>query len=335
MAMAAKSERLLNVVVMLMRGGWVTRRVLRRTVPDYRAAPTEDSFQRMFERDKAELRDLGIPVEIGPDGAQGDEVGYRVRRTDYAFPDLVLDADDLSIIAMAAKAWSDAALAQEARIATAKLGALASAGAPQAMPEWDVRLPEAGEWFSTVYGAIRDRQVLTFGYRKADASKAAQRDVEPWALISRNSAWYVVGRDLDRGEPRAFRTSRIQGVVATKGETHAYVRPTRSDMDALVGPIARASAQGMATVALASGAGVALRRRAVAIAPDAGPGGSDLITLEVADERGLAMEIGGLGGAACALEPPSLVSAVVDGLTAIVGAHQPAAPSARQPEVRP
>lgn len=322
--MAAKSERLLNLVVMLMRGGWVTRRELRATVPDYRDAPTEDSFQRMFERDKSELRDLGIPVETGPDGAQGDEVGYRVRRGDYGLPDISLDADDLTILAMAAKAWSDAALAQDARTAAAKLGALVEETSAREVPELDIRLPEAGEWFGPVYAAIRDRCVLTFDYRNAEATTAAPRRVEPWALISRNGAWYIVGRDIDRGEPRAFRTARIHGRVPQAGPSGAFVRPERAEMDLQVGPITDVTQHAQATVALAPGTGIVLRRRARAIEVGTGPAGSDLVTLDVADERALAMDIGALGGAAVAIAPPSLLAAVRDGLDEVLTAHSAA-----------
>ena len=64
-----------------------------------------------------------------------------------------------------------------------------------------------------------------------------------------------------------------------------------------------------------------LRRRALRVAAGAGPGGSDLITLDVADERALATEIGALGGNACAISPPSLVTAIEDGLRAVLAAH--------------
>jgi proteasome accessory factor B len=316
--MSAKSERLLNLVVMLMRGGWVTRRELRATVPDYRDAPTEDSFQRMFERDKAELRDLGIPMETGPEGALGDEVGYRVRRGDYALPDVALDADDLTMLALAARVWEDAALAQEARIAAVKLGAVSDGASAAAVPELDVRLPSAGEWFDAVYRSIRDRVVLSFEYRNAAAPVARPRSVEPWALVSRAGAWYIVGRDVDRGEARAFRTSRIQGDVRQVGQAEAFERPDRTEMDLQISPLTDSRGRANAELAVRPGAGQALRRRARSVLAGQGPGGSDLVTVPLGDEQDLARDLVALGGAAVAVSPPSLIAAVTDAAQAVL-----------------
>lgn len=316
--MAAKSERLLNLVVMLMRGGWVTRRELRGTVPDYRDAPSEESFQRMFERDKAELRDLGIPVDIGPEGAQGDEVGYRVRRADYALPDITFDADEVTMLALAARAWTNATLAQEARIAAVKLGALSDGISATAIPELDVRLPEAGEWFDVVYRAIMDRVVLSFDYRNAAAPAAQPRRLEPWALVSRAGAWYVVGRDIDRQQARAFRTSRIQSTVVFASQPGAFVRPDRAAMDLEIAPLTEPRERAIATLAVRAGAGQALRRRAKSISVAQGPGGSDLITVALGDEQDLARDLVALGGAAIALTPPSLIAAVEQAADAVL-----------------
>ena len=70
---AKKTERLLNLVICLL----ATRRFLsvqeiRTAVPGY-AQDTEESFRRMFERDKEELRELGIPLETGTDSAAHDD----------------------------------------------------------------------------------------------------------------------------------------------------------------------------------------------------------------------------------------------------------------------
>jgi proteasome accessory factor B len=321
--MATKSERLLNLVVMLMRGGWVTRRELRATVPDYRDAPSEDSFQRMFERDKAELRDLGIPMETGPEGAQGDEVGYRVRRGDYALPDVYLDADDVTMLALAARAWQNASMAQEARIAAVKLGAVTDAGTPARVAELDVRLPESGEWFDVVYAAIRDRVVLTFAYRNAAAHVAQTRTVEPWALVSRAGAWYLFGRDVDRGEARAFRMSRVQGDMRPASSPQAYVRPARDQMDLQIGPFTDQPARTSAILAVRPGAGLALRRRARQIGLGDGPGGSDLVTVPLSDEQDLARDLVALGGAAVALAPTSLVATVTEVAEAVLAGIRP------------
>ena len=96
---AKKTERLLNLVICLL----ATRRHLsvqqiRQAVPGY-ASGSEEAFRRMFERDKEELRELGIPLETGTDShAHEDEPGYRIARRDYELPEVVLEPDEAAAL---------------------------------------------------------------------------------------------------------------------------------------------------------------------------------------------------------------------------------------------
>ena len=76
----------------------------------------------MFERDKEDLRDLGIPMETGI-GAYDDEIGYRVVRSDYALPDIHLEPDEAAAVGLAARMWSSATLGGPATRALRKLEA--------------------------------------------------------------------------------------------------------------------------------------------------------------------------------------------------------------------
>src|ERR1700761_7826123 len=71
----------------------------------------EAAFRRMFERDKSELRDLGIPVQTGGLSSWDDEIGYRIERRDYALPDLHLTPEEAAALGLAARLWSSATLA--------------------------------------------------------------------------------------------------------------------------------------------------------------------------------------------------------------------------------
>ena len=79
-----KTERLLQVVLCLSQGRrYVTKDQLRDAIPDYAACPTTEAFERMFERDKNELRELGVPLETGPRGSSTTTpaTGSTARRT--------------------------------------------------------------------------------------------------------------------------------------------------------------------------------------------------------------------------------------------------------------
>ncbi|HVV10689.1 MAG TPA: WYL domain-containing protein, partial [Amycolatopsis sp.] len=64
---ARRAERLVNLVICLLSTRqFLTAERIRSAVPGYESADgskaTDEAFKRMFERDKAELRDLGIPL---------------------------------------------------------------------------------------------------------------------------------------------------------------------------------------------------------------------------------------------------------------------------------
>jgi len=66
-AMAAeRTERLINLVICLLHTrSFISAERLREIIPGYGDATSDDAFKRMFERDKEDLRDLGIPLETG------------------------------------------------------------------------------------------------------------------------------------------------------------------------------------------------------------------------------------------------------------------------------
>ncbi|HET9188393.1 MAG TPA: WYL domain-containing protein, partial [Acidothermaceae bacterium] len=120
---ARKTERLLNLVICLL----ATRRYLsaeqiRRTVAGYEDLGDE-AFKRKFERDKEDLRDLGIPLETGTDSTFDDEPGYRIRRDDYSLPEIKFEPAELAVLGVAARTWQHASLGGSASEALLKLRA--------------------------------------------------------------------------------------------------------------------------------------------------------------------------------------------------------------------
>jgi len=105
-----RTERLLAIVVLLLSSRrYLTAEQIRASVSGYPDAG--ESFKRMFERDKEELRELGIPLETGKSNAFDDEIGYRIRRQDYELPEIQLAADEAAVLGIAARVWQSAELA--------------------------------------------------------------------------------------------------------------------------------------------------------------------------------------------------------------------------------
>lgn len=205
-----KSERLLNLIVMLLETAQpVTAEQIHRTIPGY-GQDSWDTFKRMFERDKEELREMGIPVELTAVDAWETEQGYRIPKDRYYLPDLHLEPDELAALWLAAGLlrMSDPG---PARSALMKL----TEGAP---PETEGNLSWltadmglAAPNLSTALESVAERKRVTFPYRSKEATRS--RTVDPFGLTHRRGKWYLVGRDEGSDEIRSFRLDRVEGVI--------------------------------------------------------------------------------------------------------------------------
>src|SRR3978361_2394064 len=122
---ANKSERLLNLLILLLVSRtFVTKDRIRDAIEEYRSHGSDDAFEKMFERDKDELRALGIPIEVGHlDAFFEDEVGYRIKRDAFELPQLELEPDEAAVVGLAARVWQHAGLADATSQALVKLKA--------------------------------------------------------------------------------------------------------------------------------------------------------------------------------------------------------------------
>ena len=86
---ASRAERLVNLVICLLSSRqYLPAERIRRIVPGYGDAPSDEAFFRMFERDKSELRELGVPLETGRTPGFDAGEGYRIARRDYELPEI-------------------------------------------------------------------------------------------------------------------------------------------------------------------------------------------------------------------------------------------------------
>jgi proteasome accessory factor B len=328
---ANRTERLLNLVICLLATRRrLTKEQIRHAVPQYEDCDTEEAFSRMFERDKEDLRDLGIPLATGSvAGAVEDEFGYRIDRDTYALPDLELTAAELAVLGLASRLWQQTSLSGPAARALVKLRALGIEPDDDSLVGVEPRLRAAEPAFDALYAATRSRTQVTFVYRKPDGSSAVRR-LHPWLITSRTRWWYVIGFDLDRDDPRVFRLSRIVGPVRTVGGPQAFQVPEGLNPAELIhswGP--GTSDDRQATVALRPGRGAALRMRALSQAGESrapvgfASAGWELLTVPVWDVEQLADQVCALGPDAILIDPPDAVAAVVHRLRGALAAHPP------------
>jgi predicted DNA-binding transcriptional regulator YafY len=311
---AKKTERLLNLVICLLH----TRRFLsvqeiRTAVPGYDSG-SEEAFRRMFERDKEELRDLGIPLETGSHtAAHDDEIGYRIARRDYELPPISLEPDEAAALGLAARLWESAPLAGATGSALLKLRA-AGVDAPAAVGALEPRVGQGEPAFDACLAAVTQGRALRFGYRATGRPGPEERNVEPWGVVWWHGRWYVVGHDTARDDVRVFRLSRIVGDAVPVGEPGSVKVPPDTDLRALVARMAGEEPRATASVRVRAGAAWALRREAV----DTEPGTDwDVLRLGYSDPERFAERVAGYGADVVVLDPPEARDAVVRRLEAL------------------
>jgi proteasome accessory factor B len=323
---ARRTERLLNLVIALLATRrWLTKEQIRAAVPQYADGESAEAFDRMFERDKEDLRELGVPIVTGTDSAWfDDEVGYRIDRDAYALPPVQLDAEELAVLGLASRVWQQASLSGPAASALLKLSALGLEPDEGSLVGVEPRIRTAEPAFEALYNATRLRTPVAFSYRKPDGS-VSERHLEPWAVISRGGRWYVGGRDRDRDAPRVFRLSRIDSAVSRIGRAGSYAVPVDLDPKDLVAPMRQQPDERRARLRVRPGRGVTLRRRALQVAEAGEPAGWDDVTVQVGDPTALAEELAGYGPDVVVVAPEDLRQAVIRRLQAAL-ANSGAAP---------
>jgi proteasome accessory factor B len=215
-----KAERLLNLVAMLLETSRpVTAQQIRETIPGYDQDSWE-TFKRMFERDKDELREMGIPVELGPTDPWEVEEGYRIPKDRYYLPELNLAEDEMAALVLAAGLvrMEDP---DAARTALLKLSGDAGPPAPGAarLPWLTADLGLAAPGLAKAFAAVADRKQVTFRYRGRQSEHT--RTVDPYGLVHRKGAWYLIGYDHTSEQQRSFRLDRVVGDVHQLDPGHA------------------------------------------------------------------------------------------------------------------
>ncbi|MHC4956581.1 MAG: helix-turn-helix transcriptional regulator [Planctomycetota bacterium] len=222
-----KFERLMNLVAYLLASGEpVPFSTIRKSVVGYNDYAREDAVEKRFDRDKKELREIGIPVEYVSSDERGRD-GYFIQRDQYYHHELDLSPDEaalLVVLANAAKGGSDA-ISSNLRAALLKI----SIDSPlqeevqRAVSERHMKAFTRGKRdrpsldnLARLVAAVGERRKVKFKYKKPGGRDGPARNLEPFGLGYREGEWYLVGRDLEREALRQFKVVRIQGAVTMK-----------------------------------------------------------------------------------------------------------------------
>ncbi|WP_427131646.1 helix-turn-helix transcriptional regulator [Pseudarthrobacter sp. S9] len=340
---ASRTERLLNLLIALLNTKYGLRRSELREKVYHDTTSTDVSFGRMFERDKAELRQFGFEVETVMDQGWGSDdpatTRYRIGKESNRLPDVSLTPEECAVLILAAQLWEHAALGSAAVNAVRKLqaaGGLVDAELPVGVQP---RIRPAGRAFEDLVGAMHAQHPVSFRYFADSTGKEEERLVEPWGLGSRFGQWYVVGQDRGRGAKRFFRLSRLTSAV-TVLDKESFTAPSGFNVRAELAGLQELPVR-TAVVDVEEGRLLGLRKRAgdsaapVAQGPAAGQprAGRDRLSVPFRDAEALGEELASYGPRVAAVSPPELVAAVRRRLSAAAVFAAAPVPEVAFPEV--
>ena len=314
-----RTERLLNLVIALMASeSAVSRADIERHIPGYGQAVSPAAFERMFERDKDELRSMGIPVETVLD-LNGEVRGYRIPQDSYALAEIELTVAERAAIAVAAQVWGQASVGPVAGNALRKLESADDRPWSPAGLLGTVQLTAADGALLPLMSAVRQHRVVTFPYRTPAESAPVMRTVTPWGLRSTRGNWFLVAHDHDRAAERTFRLSRIVGTVTVAASVTPVRPPEGFDVGSYaIGP--GGDDQVLARVRVRPGRAASLRRLAVP-AEGADPWTDDEFTVATGSLDQLVALACAAGPDAAVTGPPEAVLAVRAALESVLAGH--------------
>ncbi len=312
-------ERLVNLVALLLESRTpLTFEQIRERFSEAYEHEDVNSAKRMFERDKDVLRDIGVPIEVVATDVWDAEQGYTIPKERYYLPEIDFTPEEITALAVAARSGGDTSAEDAVRklLSGSEDGILASlAGAvPGGLGgSSDPRLPSAAE-------AVAGLRRIRFRYRTA-RGETSERLVDAYGLVVRRGHWYLVGMDLDRGDLRSFRLSRLASDLAVEGEGSEPPEGFRAADVVQPGPWGPGEARTTAVVAFAPEvAWWAARGVAGAETVESGEDGWTRIRVPWQPGESLAGWVLSFGPDAEALEPPELRREIAGRLEAALAA---------------
>ena len=309
-----KIERLINLTIALLATKrYLTKSEIFSSVEGYEGSA--ETKERMFERDKDDLRSLGIDIEVGSfDPLFNDEAGYRIKQEKYQFELSDITPTEVSLLSLAAQAWQEASLGDVAQKALLKLRSIGVPSDELTIPGAFHKLDDGGQDLTLIIKSIAEHQVLNFAYLDTQL-QLNQRSIVPIALSARIGYWYLSGVDQDVQEIRTFRIDRIKGEVSTSKGPVDFEAPDDFDLaKSLIEPASRE----LALIDLRKGKAAALRALATS---SQSLGEWDRVKVPIFNAESLCSIILWHGEDAMVQEPNHLRNLIVKKLENLVKAH--------------
>ena len=220
-----RTERLLDLIAYLLNAREpVSWSQIKNYFPEDYSKGIEESNQRKFERDKAELISLGIPIDYRAGSDMGND-GYIIDKEKLFLPEVRFSPPELSLLMLAAEALIENENFPYREQLDQALSKVASSQDPlYRSPEEiqiryysdDRRAAAQQVILDQIQAALDKHKALKITYHAFSTGERTERKVYPYGLILRKGRWTMVGWDLLREDIRAFVLTRIEEAEANQ-----------------------------------------------------------------------------------------------------------------------
>ena len=211
----SKSERILNLFFVLINSKRpIPRHEIRHRVSDYEECESETAFERMFERDKDELRNTGIKIDTVPvDPLFDDELGYQVDSKTFLTKTVEWTPSERATLSLASTTWHRTEFENLAKSATLKTGGSINVKSSDENTE-----NYSGELlrFRSIMKSLSTKSIMDFRYVSFDDNEPKSRQVIPKKLYRQGDNWYFDAYELISTTWKTYQTSRIVGEIIIK-----------------------------------------------------------------------------------------------------------------------
>ena len=215
-----RTERLLDLITYLLNAREpVSWQEIKNHFPEDYAQGVEESNQRKFERDKAELTSLGIPIDYHS-GAGTQKEGYSIEKEKLFLPEVRFNPQESSLLMLSASAvleQNDFPYRGQLESALHKITSINDHISP---PPEAITITYGGEagsdrsrWVSEIQDALDRRKTVSFSYHAFSTGKTFRRQVDPYGMVFRRGTWTLVGWDHAREDLRSFVVTRMKGMT--------------------------------------------------------------------------------------------------------------------------
>jgi len=285
----------------------------------YRVGGDNANLERQFERDKDDIRELGVSLEtVDSPGQPGNNqnLRYRIPRGSYELPgDITFSAEETTLLNLAAMVWREGSLSGESRRAVMKLKGLGLVS-DEPVLGYVPRLRVRDAAFEPLRSALERNAIVRFAYLKPGEAEARVREVAPLALVQHQGRWHLHALEPNSEVTKTFLLRRIVSQVTITGTT--FPAPSGDQTARALDELDEVWESHTAEVEVVTDSDAAtrlLKRRSTMRLP------SGTLLLHYSDANIFADELAGYGPEALVLSPPALREAVHSRLIRTVEEH--------------